>query len=211
MKTSLFGIAVGAGLTAFAASSHAALVVDGTLTLDTNPSVIYQQTASSPCVIGGNNCLNGAFPQTVVSGGGGGATKTNISSPTYTVAQILAVTGSNSFTIALDYNQANDPQNLILFTADYDVGADQTFDITTSLPTNNNGVGFSDFLLTGFVIPAGATSVTFIASWFDNDGPDRFFVVAGDAVPVPEPSTLAVLGLGLLGLGAGAVARRRKA
>jgi len=200
ISKSLTGLAVGFGLAAAATTAHAALIVDGPLTLNTDPVDIFQQTAANPCVIGGNNCLNGTFPMTTVQGGGGGTTQTNVLSPLYTIAQLQgAIGGGTAFTVALDYNQSVDPQQLFVFSAIFSNGT-QTFDIPTILQVNNNGVGFSDFLLTGFTIPAGATSVQFSATWFDNDGPDRYFLLGATAVPVPEPSTLAVLGLGLLGL-----------
>lgn len=204
----LMSLASGASLLALASAANAALINDGGLTLDTNPSAIYGQTSASPCVIGGNNCQNpvGFLLTDAPTGGNGNVTRT---SPTYNVSQITSIVGGNTFTIGLDYNQTSDAQSLFLFTADYDVGTDQTFDVATVLQTNNNGVGFSDFLLSGFVIPQGATTVTFTATWLQNDGADRYFLIGANSVPVPEPSTLAVLGMGLLGLGA--LARRRKA
>ena len=204
----LTGASVILSVVGLSGAASAALITDGALTLDTNPTDIFQQTAASPCVIGGNNCLNGAFPMTTVQGGGGGEVKTGITSPTYSIAAITAVVGTDPFTIGIDYNQANDPQRLDVFSAIFDVGGTQTFDISTVLQTNNNGVGFSDFLLSGFVIPNGATTVTFSATWFDNDGPDRYFLIGAEATPIPEPLTLGLIGFGLIGVGA--VARRMR-
>ena len=193
-------------------NAQADIILDGGLTLNTSPSVVYQQTAASPCVIGGNNCLNGTFDMTVEGGGGSGSLSSGILSPVYSVSEIEGIVGGTSFTMGLDYNQSVDPQTLYLFSATYNVGGSQTFDLTTVLQTNNNGVGFSDFLLSGFVIPAGATTVQFTATWFNNDGADRYFLVGAEAPPlpaVPEPATLSLFGLGLLGVARRAMRRKQ--
>ena len=215
-----------------ASPATAALITDTDptpdLVLDTNPTLIYGQTIASPCVIGGSNCQNPVgFAYTLVGPGGNGETSIVPSAsypttPTYTTAQILGVTGnSTAFTIGLDYNQSNDAQTLNYFGAYYfDVNGNpvssQVFDIATLLQTNNNGVGFSDFLLSGFLIPATATTVQFQASWFNNDGADRYFIIGANVppctencggTPTPEPASLALFGLAA---GAAAMARRRK-
>jgi hypothetical protein len=201
-------------LTFVGAGSARADVIDPNsgLTLDTDPSLIFGQTAASPCVIGGSSCQNGAFPYTLENGGN--AQEFADTSPIYPVASITGLVGT-SFTIGLDYNDTSDPQTLKVFTATYCITVGnctaQTFDVATALKTNNNGVGFSDFLLTGFVIPAGTTTVQFFADWLGNDGPDRYFLIGQNTpgTPVPEPATLSLFGLGLLGL-ARSVMRRRK-
>jgi hypothetical protein len=185
------------------ANAQADIITDGGLTLNTSPSLIYQQTAASPCVIGGNNCLNGTFDYTVAGTGGSGSLFDGILSPVYSVSEIEGIVGGTTFTMGLDYNQTVDPQTLYLFKATYSDGSSQTFDLTTVLQTNNNGVGYSDFLLSGFVIPAGATTVQFTATWFNNDGADRYFLIGAEAPPlpsVPEPATLSLFGMGLLGV-----------
>jgi hypothetical protein len=187
-------------LVGFNTSASASLITDGALTLDTNPAQIFQQTAATPCVIGGNNCLNGSFPMTIQNGGDGGTLNSNILSPVYNIADITAVVGSGGFTVGIDYNQSSEPQRLDEFSAIFSNGT-QTFDVSTVLQVNNNGVGFSDFLLSGFTIPASATTVQFRATWFDNDGPDRYFLIGQNPTPVPEPSTLALIGAGLFGIG----------
>ena len=70
----------------------------------------------------------------------------------------------------------------------------------TVLTVNHNGVGFSDFLLSGFVLPGAATHVKFHANWFNNSGADRYFLIGEDAVVIPEPSTWLLTATGLAGL-----------
>jgi hypothetical protein len=191
-----------------AVSVNAATITDpdSGLTLDTDPTEIFGQTAASPCVIGGNNCHNGGFPMTLEGSGGSGTTSDVTNGFFYTVGQISGLV-STAFRVGLDYNQTNDPQTLTEFEALYYTDDDdsallssQLFDVETVLQTNNNGVGFSDFLLSGFAIPAAATHVKFHAEWFNNDGPDRYFLIGPDAQPIPEPSSLLLMGSGLLGL-----------
>jgi hypothetical protein len=201
-------------LCALPASATLITDLDSGLTLDTAPTTVFQQTAASPCVIGGNNCLNGTFPQELAGAGGAGSTFDVINTFFYTVGEISSIIGGTSFTMGIDYNQSNVAQTLNLFEALYYTDDDdsaflssQVFDVVTVLPTNNNGVGFSDFLLSGFALPGTATHVKFRANWFNNDGPDRYFIIGENAVVVPEPSTWLLTATGLAGL---AYWRRRK-
>jgi hypothetical protein len=203
-----FTVAATAAVFLTAVPASAALIgpnSDG-LTLDTDPAVFYQQSAISPCVIGPTNCLNGGFAYTVAGPGGAGSLFDEYS-PTYDIGTILGVVG-NSFTVGIDFNQTAIAQTLFTFRAEYlsggDVQSSQTWSGPTVLQVNNNGVGFSDFLLSGFNIAAGTEQVRFFASWFNNDGADRFFLIGAqaDPDPIPEPMTLTLFGLALLGAGA---------
>ncbi len=116
--------------------------------------------------------------------------------------------------MAIDYNQTVDAQILSEFTmifcnADCSVStgiAQSLAGVPHTLQTANNGVGFSDFLMQGFDLlddNGGDGFVQFHAVWFNNDGPDRYFLAPGDTpVPseVPEPSTILLMGSSLLGL-----------
>jgi hypothetical protein len=109
--------------------------------------------------------------------------------------------------MGIDYNQSSVAQTLNLFEALYYTDDDdaaflssQVFDVVTVLPVNHNGVGFSDFLLSGFMLPASATHVKFHANWFNNSGADRYFLIGADAVVIPEPSTWLLTATGLAGL-----------
>jgi hypothetical protein len=210
----LFGACVAVALVfGGAIRADASIIVDGGLALDTDPAAIYQQTSSSPCVIGGNNCQNGAFP--MFTENGGGTHEYDDQSPFYTTSQITDIVGSTAFTVGLDYNQDRDAQYLYSFSAYYCTGllgtgtcTNQTWDLGASLPTNNNGVGYSDFLLSGFTIPLNTQSLYFTADWLGNDGADRYFLIGADAPNVPEPATLSLFGLSLLGIGRRLVRRK---
>lgn len=220
---SLIGAVVLAGSSANAAT---VLTLSGPV-LDT----YYQQTAASPCVIGGANCLNGDFPYTN-AGTGGAGTLMNEFSPVYAIAAIESIVPDISdILVGIDLNQTVNAQDVYFFKvfgcngadcdplagtliAEYNPGNDDNQFAT--LPVANNGVGYSDYLLTGLDL-TGFTSIQFQAKWFNNDGADRFFLIGcdpeeedcgSDVPPVPEPSSMLLMGGGLLGL---AWWRKRKA
>lgn len=214
MRRTLKALSAAGLAVALAGSANAALIVSGGLTLNTAPSVSYQQTVDDPCIIGGNDCQNPAsFPQTLSGSGGAGSAFDKLS-PLYTAAQLTGVTGSTAFIVGLDYNDTSVAQTLYEFGAYYyNAGGtligSQVFTEDTSLKTVFNGTGFSDFLLSGFNLVAGTAKVQFQAKWFNNDGPDSYFLIgAKPTIFVPEPGTLALLGLGAFALGVSARRRR---
>ena len=174
------------------------------LTLQNPGSVSYQQTASKPCIIGSPSCVNGSLSYTQI---GANLANYTLSSPNYTVGQIRNIVG-NSFMVGIDVNTTTQPlatEKLDLFTLTVNGVVQFIYDPLspgTQMFTVNNGIGFSDQLLSGFNLSSFAVN-DILRFWTSvnnaTDGRESFFLVS--ATSAPEPASLAILGMGLASLG----------
>jgi len=212
LRTTLLAILIGVSL---GTPASAAISFDGSGT------TVFQQTTNSPCVIGNNSCNQptgfDAFED--ANGAGGGGTY-DFTSPVYQAISPFIAPGSfngekipTSFTIGIDENIAagKGPETLIFFKTllctdstgsscsvvsanSYQPGS------PTIIPNINNGNGFSDALLTGFVLTQDQYYRFEASVGNDTDGMEQFFIIPENTSPVPEPVTSALIGTGLVAL-----------
>jgi hypothetical protein len=191
----------------------------------------FQQTQSSPCVIGNPSCNNpGGFGFNNIAGDDAdGTVDFTESTQSYLVSAVTGIVG-NTFSIGIDTNQAGTQKDvnnwLQLQTFDVLINNVVQFQYNVSAPGTpinlNNGNGYSDAVLSLVDLStfnAGDT-VTF-RTLYNNatDGAESFFLFSENAPPctvncgppgqVPEPGTLVLLGAALAGLGGFACRKAR--
>jgi hypothetical protein len=188
------------------------------MALITGPvDLAFQQTSNRPCVIGDMSCAAPAGWEYTAQANGKGY---DLTSPVYKAWAGSTVVGQAgidlipaSFWLGIDMNfAAGQPAEVIDFVRVFvsDTGAPGTFvlDASNSFETNfsplsDNGTGYSDAVLQGYVLDVNKYYYFQVAlvDLGGTDGMEQYFLIPQEgSTPVPEPGTLLLLGAALLGL-----------
>lgn len=195
--------------------------------LTVTSGISVQQTDNQPCLIGDPSCHNpDSFAYTLIPSG---HQDLMLSSPTYTVDQLRAIVGGDSFTVGVDLNQARGDDGGTNDLQSFTMSVNDTLFFSTAAPVTLRTVspeGFSDAVISGFNLAglSGTDRLTFTTTLSgDTGGREQFFLSAvnpsgpnvppnvasagaGDTAPVPEPASMVLIATGL----AGAYAARRR-
>ncbi len=170
------------------------------------PAVYDQQ--DWPVFIGYSAGQNKGFAYTTYSGGDQGT----FTSPTYSGSVLTDLTNLVGFfpLIAIDINQDKrnaDTQKYQIDSLDVYINGGKAYEYIGILSQLDTGNGKSDYVIPGIDL-TNATELYFVLNFGNlsgtvgdnNDGKENFFLVNGNAPPIPEPATMLLLGSGLIGL-----------